>query len=266
FTEVVVQAARAVAEAGFTGVELPLPHAEFQFNRLRTADWKQLGSLMTDAGAPARSIHGPTFAPLETPCTQAIDRLMPYVEIAQTLEVSALVVHPTPHSHPHVCPIAEALLERDAQISQAIAQEIGPTTKLAIENLPTYGLAHLRRLMDRVADDRVGVCFDTGHWMVRPEGNIEDAVRDFAPRLAHVHLSDNDGRCDAHRPPGAGAFPWRAWWGAMPPSWSRRAMLVELSLPLRRDREDAPQRAKILLKEAQETARRTLVAAELSHR
>jgi sugar phosphate isomerase/epimerase len=52
----------------------------------------------------------------------------------------------------------------------------------------------------------VGVCLDLGHAHI--EGSALSAVRAAAPRLIHVHASDNRGEKDEHLVPGKGSIPW----------------------------------------------------------
>lgn len=94
-----------------------------------------------------------------------------------------------------------------------------------------YGIA-LERLADQISavdHPQVGVCLDTGHaFLAAAYGGLEfiDTVRDTAPLVNHVHLSDNMGRVelasdgdpneslatgdgDLHLPPGWGRLPLR---------------------------------------------------------
>lgn len=235
----VLAAGERAAEAGFSGLEIPLPHAEPLFATHGEAFWGRMGDRLKTMGVPIRTIHGPTLAPLDVPIGEAIDQLQISLRVAEACGAEVIVVHPTPHSHPHVTSIARDLLNRDVQVCRAVADMLTGPTRLAVENLPTYGIAHLERIMDNVPDPRVGVCFDTGHWCVRPEGTIEQVIQRLGGRIIHWHLSDNDGWTDQHLPPGRGTFPWKRWSGLLDPSQWSLPMLVELSVPLRRDDMDA---------------------------
>jgi sugar phosphate isomerase/epimerase len=59
--------------------------------------------------------------------------------------------------------------------------------------------------------DRVGVCLDIGHaHLSNPENNlgIDEAIALLRPRIAQLHLHDNQGQHDNHLWPGGGTIDW----------------------------------------------------------
>ena len=86
--------------------------------------------------------------------------------------------------------------------------EIPDNVRIAVENtyLPSGRVEIVMDIADRYPEDRVGVCLDLGHANI--EGNVRDAIRDSAPRLIHVHASDNHGARDDHLVPGRGTIAW----------------------------------------------------------
>ena len=81
--------------------------------------------------------------------------------------------------------------------------------RFAVENTPIPS-GRVEIVMDIVArypEDRVGVCLDLGHAHI--EGDVGNAIRESAPRLIHVHASDNHGDRDDHLVPGRGGIPWK---------------------------------------------------------
>ena len=80
--------------------------------------------------------------------------------------------------------------------------------RFAVENTPVDSgqVSVILDIVDRYPADRVGVCLDLGHAHI--EENALSAVRAAAPRLIHVHASDNRGEKDEHLIPGKGAIPW----------------------------------------------------------
>lgn len=89
-----------------------------------------------------------------------------------------------------------------------VAREAG--VRLLLENIISAGTraAALRALLDE-ADPRgeAGICLDLGHAHV--DGGVAAEIRAAGPRLAHLHVHDNDGREDAHLAPGRGTLPWK---------------------------------------------------------
>ena len=254
----VLEAARHAAAAGFAGLEIPLPHAEPFAKTHGTVFWSGIAKQLRNEGVPIRTIHGPTFSPLTVSTSDAIEKLRFTAEVAMACAAEVVVVHPTPHTHPHVTPIASRLLARDVEVSTAVAEMLSGPTRLAVENLPTYGLAHLDRLMAEATHERVGVCFDTGHWSVRPEDRLDQAIARFASRIIHWHLSDNDGWTDQHLAPGMGSIDWQLWMDALDESLLKLPMLVELSVALMQHDPSAPSIAQAQWREAYTSASSTL--------
>ena len=225
------QEAAALAAAGYAGAELPSPFLE---------SWRREGSpgesfliqlrqTFRDQGIADLTLHGPTFPDLETPLPDAVEQLEWHARLAADLGARCMVVHPTPHSHPHVASVSPRLLERDIEVIQAVADTLGDSgCRLAVENLPTYGIAYLDRLMGEAAGPAVGVCFDTGHWNVRPEWSLERVLERFGRDLVQLHLSDNDGVADQHLAPGRGDFTWTRWADSLPPGRVDWPWLLEL--------------------------------------
>ncbi|MBP7708235.1 hypothetical protein KA107_01000 [Candidatus Pacearchaeota archaeon] len=65
---------------------------------------------------------------------------------------------------------------------------------------------------NEVADRLIGVTWDVGHLnMIKKHGftdkDVEQATKDIAPYVKHVHLTDNFGYADSHLAPGMGNVP-----------------------------------------------------------
>ncbi len=260
---VVLDAAGSAKGAGFDGVELPLPLAEHLFEKFGDEFWSRIGEQIRAMGLRTHSVHGPTYPVLGTEPDQAAATMARYARLCIALGVDVMVVHPTPHSHPHVCVHVPRLMEQDVTLSRVVSDVFGDSgVRLAVENLPTYGVRYLAALMDRLEDrPNVGVCFDTGHWNVRPELGLVEAVSLLSGRIEHLHLNDNHGWCDEHLPPGRGAFDWRRFVGAVPQHMNARPWMVELSTPVLSARADAATEDGRLLTEACGMARMTLAEA-----
>ncbi len=87
---------------------------------------------------------------------------------------------------------------------------------IALENLTSAGTSveALMTLLDDVqAGQWGGICLDVGH--ANLEGDVVEILRRSEPRLSHLHLHDNDGSGDHHRPPGEGSLDWPAIYQAI---------------------------------------------------
>ncbi|WP_428563344.1 MAG: sugar phosphate isomerase/epimerase family protein [Solidesulfovibrio sp. DCME] len=75
-------------------------------------------------------------------------------------------------------------------------------------------VAALRERLPEADRERVGICFDVGHWYSfaagKALGNLEAWCDALAPYLLHLHLHDNDGSFDQHLGPGQGEIPFDA--------------------------------------------------------
>lgn len=62
----------------------------------------------------------------------------------------------------------------------------------------------LGQLMMTLDSPRAGICLDVGHVNVYGGKNYALWINKLAPHLKYIHLSDNDGLVDNHKPLGAG--------------------------------------------------------------
>ena len=90
----------------------------------------------------------------------------------------------------------------------------GIDIKIALENLPDFCVCGLCedvvRLADKLGDDRLGLCLDTGHAHANGE-NLADCVRLMGDRLISLHVHDNNGESDPHLVPFEGTIDWRSF-------------------------------------------------------
>ena len=50
--------------------------------------------------------------------------------------------------------------------------------------------------------DSIWYCLDTGYANLDPQFSFKEYIDELAPRVAHLHLTDNYGQTDDHEPPG----------------------------------------------------------------
>ncbi|WP_068549463.1 sugar phosphate isomerase/epimerase family protein [Thermosulfidibacter takaii] len=79
-------------------------------------------------------------------------------------------------------------------------------TKVAIENVFDEGPDVLVDLISGF-DNRVGVCFDVGHFLLFSKASLQEWLYRLGDRIIEFHLHDNDGREDRHWAIGEGAAP-----------------------------------------------------------
>jgi sugar phosphate isomerase/epimerase len=229
--------AEDLAGLGVAGVELPIAHLDRELMGLPEDFWHTLREKFAACGILVESVHGPVFSYDRFDLAEESERMTRYAWAAKSLGARALVVHPVLHANLHVCPIAARAMDRDVHLATAITQELeGSSCALAVENVPHNSWAYLRELFRRLPA-AAGLCFDTGHYQVRPEIPLAAALTEFGQRIVCWHLNDNHGLCDEHLPPGGGVFDWSAWRAAA--ATSNAPQVIELSLPARWEKPEA---------------------------
>ena len=91
-----------------------------------------------------------------------------------------------------------------------VAKKYG--TGIALENLFGImifgGTDLLMRICDQFHDDRVGICWDTGHANISKEDQA-DAITKLGSRIKCTHVHNNWGVRDDHAPPIYGNIEWK---------------------------------------------------------
>lgn len=92
-------------------------------------------------------------------------------------------------------------LKRIKQITN-YAKEIG--VKIAFENVNES--KYVEYVLDRIKDDNVGLCLDSGHYHCFSMDKFD--FTKYKNRIFAVHLHDNNGKEDEHKIPGDGSLDW----------------------------------------------------------
>jgi len=93
------------------------------------------------------------------------------------------------------------------------ATDIG--AKIAIENIFEDAPDNLKLLMEELASEHCGICFDTGHMNIFSSVPLKDWLDALGSYIVELHLHDNQGDRDAHLPVGDGTFDFDALFGAL---------------------------------------------------
>ena len=112
----------------------------------------------------------------------------------------------------------------------------------------------LRRSLDETPPDLVGICYDSGHANIDVPGHPADGIEHLERRLDRLqalHLHDNDGTGDQHRPPFYGTVDWPRLVSDIRRSAYPRMLSFELSM-----REPCPTEPAAFLADAFERCRR----------
>ncbi len=86
--------------------------------------------------------------------------------------------------------------------------------------LETGPLPALKKAGERF--ESLKYCLDTGYANLDPQYSFKQYVDELAPRVAHLHLTDNYGRTDDHEPPGLNGGIARENWNYLLETLSKR--------------------------------------------
>jgi len=158
---------------------------------------------MGRAGAPAVNVLHPEKS-------RRIDAMD---EVKRALEAAELI--PFTHLIMHLGERTDEWSQRTLEYSLTALEHLGAFARplgvrLLVENLISEATTpdHLVTILDMGHLDNVGICLDLGH--AHMTVGIPEAVATLGPRIASVHVHDNNGLKDEHLWPGDGAIPWPA--------------------------------------------------------
>ncbi|RPJ35157.1 MAG: sugar phosphate isomerase/epimerase, partial [Planctomycetaceae bacterium] len=138
-----------------------------------------------------------------------------------------VVIHPGNGVQPDRSEEAVPLLLDSLDELLPVAQQL--RIRLALENLPFHCLGSdaraLRRVVDTMDSEWLGVCFDTGHAHVA--GGLMQSMEILKDKIITFHLADNDGTRDLHLQPGHGSIPWDDFLGLFSTMDFRDPVVVE---------------------------------------
>ena len=80
------------------------------------------------------------------------------------------------------------------------------SVRIAVENRPNDKFVGMRELFSEYGPEFLGLCYDSGHGNIGGMGLTHlDSAKE---RLISLHLHDNDGKTDQHRPVFSGTVDW----------------------------------------------------------
>jgi sugar phosphate isomerase/epimerase len=173
-----------IGEAGFDGAELMIMQDKVSQDPLR------LGALAARYGVPVPAVHGPflvaTWLVFGTDPKGKLERC---VRFAETAKVSTVVIHPPYRWQTQYAAWLDEAIPR-------IREETGIT--VAVENMfPINVNGRSLRFFSGTAPEELGrwpaLVLDTSHLAV-VGGDLLTAWDELAERVAHLHVSNNDGR------------------------------------------------------------------------
>ncbi|MDD6157555.1 MAG: TIM barrel protein [Lachnospiraceae bacterium] len=156
-------------------------------------------------------------------------RIHQSMDIAVKLGVKAVIFHTNMIPNFRLKSYCSNWVNRNAAYWRRILAEY-PTLTVYLENMFDGEPTLLSLLAAKMADEpRFGVCFDMAHAFLAdtPLNQWCDALR---PYICHMHINDNDGLEDTHRPVGTEKLPWEIYGDFMAsiPKEKRPTVLIEV--------------------------------------
>lgn len=184
----------AIADAGFSGVELVIGHNG------ETRDPERIRELADATGLDVPAVHGPYMLLVRNVLgTRYIEKTRRSLELASAIGASVMVAHA-----PFRFEVAACRWLADGARTELSAYE----ARFGMENLfPVAGRSFSLAVTPEELAAYDHVVFDTSHFAVAGF-NLFDAWDLLRDRVVHLHLSDNLGYGrDSHAPIGAGRLP-----------------------------------------------------------
>jgi len=120
--------------------------------------------------------------------------------------------------HPGVLSVREEIEARTEALLQSLdilARSIDSSElSICVENMPPgvhpgHRMSDLLKIVQLLDRRQVGLALDTGHANI--SSSLKSETLAAGPWLFTTHVHDNNGRNDAHLPPGAGTIDWESW-------------------------------------------------------
>jgi sugar phosphate isomerase/epimerase len=201
------------------------------------AEMTRAADTLRSLGVRAASVHAP-FGPhidITAPGKErerSLREIHAAAQAAAVVGAGTLVLHPGPDREPSSEHRDEGRIAAGAATISEVVKTCGELgIRVALENqlphLLTGGTGKLRRVLESLPLDGIGICLDTGH--AHLSGDLLRTLDDLAPRLAVVHVSDNHGKRDDHLPPGEGSIDWRDFLASLVGTTFRGPLILELA-------------------------------------
>ena len=137
----------------------------------------------------------------------AIDNLQRELDLFSGMGITNAVIHANGGKE---LPAEERFEKRVYALSVLAEYLKGTSIKLCLENLgsvpETHTVERIRKIIDAVDSDRLGICLDTGHLhLVNGRGEATQSQREFilgaGKDLCAMHITNNSGMGDDHLMP-----------------------------------------------------------------
>ncbi len=135
-----------------------------------------------------------------------LDRFNHVLGVSEVLRPEAVVFHSGYEKWKYALKV-DLWLEKSLQTWRPLNERAGGMgVKIAIENIFEDEPSNLKLLMEAMASENFGVCFDTGHFNLFSRLPLEAWMDSLNPYIIELHLHDNNRQADEHLAIGEGVF------------------------------------------------------------
>lgn len=157
----------------------------------------------------------------------SVKRVRQSMDIAKRMGLRGVVFHTGLLAGCRISSYLEHWKTENARFFKEIAEEY-PDQEIYMENMfdeepdPIAGLGEAMREVPNF-----GICLDYSH-AVLSGCPTEEWVQKLAPYIRHMHINDNDLRCDLHQAVGTGQIDWATFHSQMERAGMDATVLVEV--------------------------------------
>lgn len=171
---------------------------------------------------PSLTIHAPfmDLAPgaIDNKVRQVtIERFVQTINYADILDAKIVVFHSGFEKWKYALDV-NLWLQKSLQTWKPLnklAQDKG--IKIAIENIFEEDPSNLRLLMEEMASENFGICFDTGHFNIFSNTSLTLWMDHLNQYIIELHIHDNHKNFDDHLPIGEGSFDFKSLFSLIKP-------------------------------------------------
>ncbi|MDA3935344.1 MAG: sugar phosphate isomerase/epimerase [Actinomycetota bacterium] len=200
-----------IAEAGFRHIQW-IHHWRHDFIYTEP-EIRHIEGLLRDLKLSLYDIHAPAgteknwYSTIEYQRLAGVEIIKNRVDMCSALGGSVIVAH-TPGIHPAN---REGWIQLKKSLKELEAYCVERNIRIALENRNRDKFVGISELLLEFGPEFLGICYDSGHGNIGGMGlKYLDLLKE---RLFSVHLHDNDGKTDQHRPIFTGTVDWKelAW-------------------------------------------------------
>lgn len=219
---------RRIAQAGFRHIQW-IHHWRHDFIYTQP-EIQHIRAVLADLGLSMYDLHAPVgveknwFSAVEYQRLAGVEIIKNRVEMCHTLGGSVVVSHIPEFTSENLGDWRQ--LKTSLAELESFCAERG--VRIAVENRPSDDFVGIRELFAEYGPDYLGLCYDSGHGNIGGRGLAHlDSVKE---RLISIHLHDNDGVYDHHKPVFTGSIDWEALAGVIAESPYRELLTFETDM------------------------------------